>query len=83
LLAAGAISLSNARDPSPLRTAESRKTAQRAGADFVFSEAQFNAKLVDAVFAGAGARASTIDLLGASLLLGSGFYVALLKNLQH
>ena len=69
------------RYSSLARIAEIRKTAQKTGAECVFSEPQFNVKLIDAVFSGASARTSTIDPLGASLLRGSGFYDALLKDL--
>ncbi|WP_099827275.1 zinc ABC transporter substrate-binding protein [Oceaniglobus indicus] len=83
LPAAGAISLSDASDPSPSRIAALR---QRIAADDIrcaLSEPQFNAGLVDAVFEGTDARSAVIDPLGSALTPGADLYGDLLRGVAR
>jgi zinc transport system substrate-binding protein len=81
LPAAGAISLSDASDPSPARVAEIRDRVQAEGVDCVLAEPQFNPGIVAAVLEGTAAKTAVIDPIGAELETGPGLYPALIRNM--
>ncbi len=79
--AAGAISLSDASEPSPARIAEIQARIQNEGIDCVLAEPQYNDGLVATVLDGTEAGTSVIDPLGSSLEPGKSLYPALLTSL--
>ncbi|ABD53229.1 zinc ABC transporter substrate-binding protein [Jannaschia sp. CCS1] len=79
--AAGAISLSDATDPSPARIAEIQGRIRDEGIDCVLAEPQFNPGIVDVVLDGTEANTGVIDPLGASLEPGPDLYPQLLRNM--
>ncbi|MBQ4806057.1 zinc ABC transporter substrate-binding protein [Phaeobacter sp. HS012] len=78
--AAGAISLSDASDPSPARIAEIRATVQEMKVRCVLSEPQFNSGLVATVLDGTDAGTAIVDPLGVKLEPGPQFYPQLLAS---
>ncbi len=80
--AAGAISLSDASDPSPARIAEIQARIADEGIDCVFTEPQFNPGLVATVLDGTDAQTGIMDPLGSDLELGTAFYPQLIRNLS-
>lgn len=80
--AAGAISLSDASDPSPARIAEIQARIAAEGINCVFTEPQFNPGLVATVLDGTDAKTGVMDPLGADLELGAAFYPQLIRNLS-
>ena len=83
LSAAGAISLSDASDPSAARVAELRDRVAEIGATCALAEPQFDSRLLDAVFDGVEATTGVIDPLGASLEPGPNFYPDLLRGMAQ
>lgn len=81
--ASGAISLSDASEPSPARIAEVRERVNGKNISCVLSEPQFNPGLVAAVMDGADASTAVLDSLGSGLELGPGLYPQLLRNLAN
>ena len=79
--ASGAISLSDASDPSPARIAEILGRIAEQGIDCVLAEPQFNAALVATVMDGSAARTGVIDPLGSDLEPGPGLYGQLMRNM--
>lgn len=79
--AAGAISLSDATDPSPARIAEIQARVRDEGVDCVLAEPQFNEGLVEAVLDGTDASTGVIDPLGSTLEPGPTLYPQLIRNL--
>ena len=79
--ASGAISLSDASDPSPARIAEIQGRIREEGVDCVLTEPQFNPGIVDTVLDGTDANTSVIDPLGADLEPGSDLYPQLIRNM--
>ncbi len=79
--AAGAISVSDAADPSPARIAEIRARVRAEGVTCVLSEPQFAPGIVEAVMDGADARTAVLDPLGSDLEPGIALYPKLLRNL--
>ncbi|WP_338548940.1 zinc ABC transporter substrate-binding protein [Roseovarius phycicola] len=79
--ASGAISISDASDPSPARIAEMQGRIREEGVDCVLAEPQFNAGLVAAVLDGTDANTGVIDPLGAMLEPGKALYPQLLLNM--
>ncbi len=80
LTAAGAISLSDASDPSPARVKEIRQTVKDLGVSCVFTEPQYNPKLVNTVFEGSTVTTiGTMDPIGADIAIGSDQYTSLLS----
>lgn len=78
--AAGAISLGDARKPSPSRIAALHTLVETHDIDCVFSEPQYNPELVKSVFGDTGVNTSiVIDPLGTNLALGDDLY----PNLMH
>lgn len=81
LHAAGAISLSDARDPGPARLTEIRARVAEQGISCVLSEPQFNPALVAMVLDGTEAGTAVLDPLGSDLAPGPELYPQLLRNL--
>ena len=79
--ASGAISLSDASDPSPARIAEIQERVANEGIACVLSEPQYNPTLVATVMDGTPAKTAVIDPLGVDLELGPDLYPQLLRNL--
>ncbi len=79
--AAGAISLSDASDPSPARIAEIQGRIAEQAVDCVLTEPQFNSGLVATVLDGTQAKTGIIDPLGSDLEPGQALYPALIGNL--
>lgn len=81
LAAVGSITVSPENQPSAKRLTEIRRKLAALSAACVFSEPQFQAKLVAAVTEGTSARAGTLDPEGALVDPGPGAYDMLLRNL--
>lgn len=81
--AAGAIAIGDAAQPSAARVAAIRATLSRLGATCVFTEPQFEPRLVATVTAGTDARAGVLDPLGAALNVGPDLYPAMIRNLAR
>lgn len=79
--ASGAISLSDATDPSPARIAEIQARVRDEGVDCVLAEPQFNPGLVETVLDGTDASIGIIDPLGSTLEPGPALYPQLIRNL--
>ncbi|EBA12208.1 periplasmic solute binding protein [Roseobacter sp. CCS2] len=79
--ASGAISLSDATDPSPARVAEIQGRVRDEGIACVLAEPQFNAGLVNTVLDGTEANTGVIDPLGADLEPGPTLYPQLIRNM--
>ena len=81
--ASGAISISDASDPSPARIAEIRGQIAEQGVDCVLAEPQFNPGLAATVLLGSDAQMGIVDPLGADLELGAELYPQLIRNLSN
>ena len=79
--ASGAISVSDASDPSPARIAEIQKRVVDQGVTCVLSEPQFDPGIVDAVMDGSRANTGVLDPLGSDLKPGPDLYGKVLRNL--
>ena len=79
--ASGAISISDATDPSPARISEIRTRIAVEGIDCVLAEPQFNPGLVATVMDGTKAATGILDPLGSDLEQGPALYPQLLRNL--
>ncbi len=79
--ASGAISLSDASDPSPARIAEIQTRIKDQGIKCVLSEPQFNPGMIETVMEGSEANTGVIDPLGAELEPGAALYPQLLRNM--
>jgi zinc transport system substrate-binding protein len=77
----GSITVSPDAQPSAKRLTEIRKKLSALSASCVFSEPQFQPKLVAAVTEGTNARTGTLDPEGTLLEPGPDAYATLLKNL--
>ena len=78
---AGAITVSPERKPGAKRLGEIRDKISATRAQCVFSEPQFEPKLVATVIEGTQARGAVLDPLGASLSPGPALYDQLLRGL--
>ena len=78
--AAGAIALSDATAPGPARVAALRDMAEARGVACVFSEPQFDPKLVETVF-GDVATHGVLDPMGSQLEPGPGLYPQMLRDM--
>lgn len=81
LPAAGAVALSDAEPPSASRVTEIRDRIAQADIACVFTEPQFEPRLVATLIEGAPTRTGALDPLGAGLDPGPGLYPALLRGL--
>jgi zinc transport system substrate-binding protein len=79
--ASGAISLSDATDPSPARIDEIQARVAEQGVSCVLSEPQFNPGIVAAVMDGSEANTGVLDPLGSDLEPGPELYGNVLRNL--
>ncbi|XWN34374.1 MAG: zinc ABC transporter substrate-binding protein [Devosia sp.] len=79
--ATGAISLGDAGQPSAARISEIKETIGDTNAVCVFSEPQFEPRLVDTVIEGTNASKGVLDPLGADIAPGPDMYPTLIKNL--
>jgi len=79
--ASGAITVSPEALASADRVDEIRHRIEELDVTCVFQEPQFEAKLVDVVLEGSGARKGTLDPLGTELTNGPDLYPQLLENL--
>jgi zinc transport system substrate-binding protein len=79
--ASGAISLSDASDPSPSRIAEIQARVTEHDVTCVLSEPQFDPGIVAAVMDGTDTRTGVLDPLGSDLEPGPDLYRDLLRNL--
>lgn len=79
--ASGAISVSDASDPSPARIAEIRDRIASEGINCVLAEPQFNPGLVATVLEGTEAKTAVIDPLGSDLETGPALYPQVIRNL--
>jgi len=79
--ASGAISVSDASDPSPARIAEIQARVAEQGVTCVLSEPQFDPGIVAAVMDGSEARTGVLDPLGSDLEPGPDLYGKMLRNL--
>ncbi|WP_278801865.1 zinc ABC transporter substrate-binding protein [Marinobacter nauticus] len=84
LLAAGAISVSDASDPSPARIREIQSMVSELGVTCAFTEPQYDPGLVKTVFEGSKVKTvGVMDPLGADLQIGGGQYSLLLEALMN
>lgn len=79
--ASGAISVSDAADPSPARIAEIQARVADLGASCVLSEPQYDPGIVAAVMDGSEADTGVLDPLGSDLDPGPDLYGNVLRNL--
>ena len=79
--AAGAISLSDASDPSAARIAEVQGRIKNEGIDCILSEPQYNANMVATILAGTNAKTEVLDPLGSSLEPGPNLYTELMYGM--
>lgn len=83
LPAAGAISISDASDPSPARIREIQGLVSELGVTCAFAEPQFNPGLLDTVFEGSEVRTiGVMDPLGVEIDVGLGQYPTLIMQLM-
>ncbi|MEM1288764.1 MAG: zinc ABC transporter substrate-binding protein [Pseudomonadota bacterium] len=79
--ASGAISLSDASDPSPARIAEIQERVRTEGVDCVLSEPQYNPGLVATVLDGTDASTGVIDPLGSAFEPGPELYTQVIRGI--
>ncbi|HOV04980.1 MAG TPA: zinc ABC transporter substrate-binding protein, partial [Kaistiaceae bacterium] len=77
---AGAITLNPQAQPGARGIAAVRARIAETGAACVFSEPQFEPRLVSVVIEGTGARAGVLDPIGADLADGPDLYFTLLER---
>ena len=83
LLAAGAISVSDASDPSPARIREIQSMVTDLGVTCAYTEPQYDPRLVKTVFEGSEVKTVGImDPLGADIEIGGSHYPKLLERLM-
>jgi zinc transport system substrate-binding protein len=83
LTPAGSIAVSPEVPPGARRLSALRTEVAARGAECVFAEAQFDARLVNAVVEGTPARVGTIDPEGSRIDPGPDLYFSLLRNLAR
>ena len=81
LAAIGSITVSPEAMPGAERVSELREKILELNATCVFSEPQFEPKLVETLVEGTGARTGVLDPLGATLAKGPDLYFQLIKNM--
>ena len=79
--AVGSITVSPDIQPGAARLRELRHTIEEVDARCVFSEPQFEPRLVETVTEGTDAKPGTLDPLGAALPAGPGQYFALMEGM--
>lgn len=83
LAAAGSITVNPEVAPGAQRVGEIQAKVRELGVGCVFSEPQFEPKLVDTVIEGSGARTGVIDPLGSTLADGPELYPQLIRDLAN
>lgn len=83
LSAVGAVTVSPERAPSAARVQAIRERIAEAGAVCVFSEPQFEPRIVQVVTEGTDAQTGVLDPLGAELKPGPALYAALMTDLAE
>lgn len=78
---AGSITIDPDREPSAKRLSELRARITEGGVACVFTEPQFEPKLVHTVIEGTSAKTGTLDPIGADLKEGPELYPALMRGL--
>ena len=81
LAAIGSITVSPEVMPGAERVSELREKILELNATCVFSEPQFEPKLVETLVEGTGARTGVLDPLGATLAKGQDLYFQLIRNM--
>jgi zinc transport system substrate-binding protein len=81
LTAAGAITLEPEQEPGAKRIAEIREKIRTSGVQCVFSEPQFNTRLIQTVAEGAPVKTGILDEHGADIEEGPELYFSLMQNL--
>jgi zinc transport system substrate-binding protein len=81
LVAAGSITISPERQPGAARLTAIRAKIAEAGSTCVFSEPQFEPKLVGRLVEGTKAKTGALDGLGAALTAGPDLYFEMMRNL--
>jgi zinc transport system substrate-binding protein len=81
--AAGSVSIGDASSPGPARIAAIRGKVQTLGATCVFSEPQFEPKIIATIIEKTAARSGILDPVGAALKPGPNQYSQLLRHLAH
>ena len=79
--AAGAISLSDASDPSPARVEEIRDLVAERDIACAFAEPQFDPGILEAVFSGTETTTAVIDPMGTDIPTGPEFYPEFLRSI--
>jgi len=79
----GAVTVSPDRTPGARRLTEIRSKIADLGVVCVFSEPQFEPKLVETITSGMAARSAVLDPLGAAIEPGPDHYFTLLRNLAR
>jgi len=81
LNAVGSVTIDTERSPGARRIKEVREKITELGARAVFSEPQFQSRIVATVLEGTGAKAGVLDPLGADLPAGSEAYFSLIREM--
>ena len=81
--AVGSITVTPDIQPGAARLRELRHAIEEVGARCVFSEPQFEPRLVETVTEGTAAKPGTLDPLGAALPAGPGQYFALMEGMAE
>ncbi|WP_299667753.1 zinc ABC transporter substrate-binding protein [uncultured Psychromonas sp.] len=81
LNAVGSVTIDPERKPGAKRITEIRKKVRDLKARAVFSEPQFESKLVTTIIEDTGAKTATLDPLGANITAGPDAYFELMNNL--
>jgi len=81
LNAVGSVTIDPERKPGAKRITEIRKKVRDLKARAVFSEPQFESKLVTTIIEDTGAKTATLDPLGANIASGLDAYFQLMNNL--
>ena len=81
--ATGAISVSDAADPSPARISAIQTLVADQNVTCVLSEPQFNPGIVASVMDGTQVNSGVLDPLGSDLPLGADLYPQMLRNLAN
>ena len=77
----GFIALNPDRSPGAKRLKEIRQRVKTKGVTCIFTEPQFNPKMVHVISEGSDARLSVLDPIGAQLKAGPNLYFELLRNM--
>lgn len=79
IAASGAITLNPEAPPGAQRIAEIRQRVRAEAIDCIFSEPQFEPKIVSAILEGTPVRSGVLDPLGSAIEAGPALYTALLQ----